>query len=95
MAPNEPTVEFSVKDLFLDIKNKLEEIKQTVDKKADRRELEALEVEVRKLQQDAVAKAAVEDVQSLAKATRLQWVGLIITSLIAMGGIVLDLLQHR
>lgn len=91
---DELTVEFKVKDLFLDIKNSLNEIKQKMDLKAEKVEVDKLEGEVRELQKRQAAKAATDDLQKIAIETRRQWVGIAASTLLGLGALFIDLFRH-
>lgn len=95
---DEIVVEFKVKDLFLEIKRDLDEIKNKIQQKADRVELERIESEVNELKQKQAAKAAVDDLIAVAADTRKQWVGLIVTGLLGLVSIsihIARLLLHQ
>ena len=94
MSPDEPIIEFKVKDLFLQIKADLDLIKNALGSKADKLDLEKLEAEVGTLKSNMAAKAAVEDVQNNIKATKLQWISIAATSIVAVIGIIVELLRH-
>lgn len=94
MAENEAIVEFKVKDLFLEIKRDLTEIKTTLQSKADKAELEKIEAQVTQLEKSMASKAAVDVVQANARATRLQWVAIVVATLVGLIGIAADVFQH-
>lgn len=94
MAAEEPIVEFKVKDLFLEIKRDLVEIKQTLQTKADKSELDKLETTVAQMKETLSTKAAIEVVQANTRSTRLQWVGIVLASLLSTAGIIVELLRH-
>lgn len=94
MPENEAVVEFKVKDLFMDIKRDLHDIKDTLTKKADKTDLDKLEEEVVALKQNQASKAAIDQVSSVAQDTRRQWIAILASIIIGLGGLVVEFLRH-
>lgn len=94
MPENDAVVEFKVKDLFMDIKRDLHDIKDTLSKKADKTDLEKLEDEVNELKQNQASKAAIDEVGTVARDTRRQWIGLVVSLLLGLGAIVAEFLRR-
>lgn len=91
MPQDDVVVEFKVKDLFLEIKRDLDDIKTKIQQKADRTELEHLEVAVSDLKLGQAAKAAVDDLLIVAKDTRRQWVVLVVTGILSVASIAVEI----
>lgn len=80
--PAEPsTVEFSVKELFLEVRNELKEISGKLDSKAEALDLLAVADRVTKLEKSALTQEAIESSANQARNTRLASYGAVITSL--------------
>ncbi len=58
--PDEQVIRFTVKELFLDLKNDIKEIKQGFVRKADQADLAALTLRVGTLETDKASSEAVE-----------------------------------
>lgn len=97
----EPVIEFSSKELFLEINRKIDVLTEMSHSKADNSRVERLETEIReklnRLEKETATAEAVRSnesrLEAFQKTSRQQWISIVVAFILGLGGLVVELFK--